>query len=212
VGIFKKILDAFVDYFVEIKSSGCAFWLKQAVPTGVEFISAPVTAFAFLLARLHFDSAPNVATYTTLLVAYFVLTALVAGLACLAIPAARGNVGENMRKFVSVALVISTLGALISAVESRFELTAPIAKFLQSAGWDLFDPDVVATCVPSIILAMCIVFWMERLRGVRIVATVPAGGAPADLLTSGITDYVKGSLFLLVAAWLGLGIMIGVAR
>jgi hypothetical protein len=194
----KDIVDAFVRYFVEVQGARLAFWLKPPVSPNVEFVNGPLTALAFLMARYFFDEIPNAATYGSLIIAFVIVTTLLAGVACLVIPPARQALGENMRKFLSTVWVLSTMAALISVLDSLLHATdSSLAVALQNAGWDAIDPDVVATCIPSVIIASIIVGLLESLSG---------GGRA----TKG--EYALAVILLFLAATVGLGLMIGAGR
>lgn len=190
----KAVLAAFVGYFEEVRRARLAFWLKEPVSPNVEFVSGPVTVLVFLMARHSFAGTPSAATYGGLIVAYVVVTALVAGVACLIISPARQPLGENMRKFVSTAWVLSTMAALFSTLDSRLKLTYGFADFLQNKGWDAIDPDVVATCLPSVAMAVIIVGLLEN--------TTNQSRAEGR-------HYALSVLLLFLAAAVGLGLMIG---
>jgi hypothetical protein len=188
------IVDAFINYFVEVRSARIRFWLKPVVGKGAEFINLPITALFFSAACARLSGMPTGLQYSAQLFFYLVTVLFIAGLACLLIQEARDAIGVNIRKFVSVVWIISTFGATSITIDFWLPWISAVEFLLHSVGAFRFS-DVLAASIPAALVGLVIVGCNEHSLGKK----------PEE---RSLQSWLIAAVMLLAASIAGLAIMI----
>ncbi|HXO71519.1 MAG TPA: hypothetical protein VN838_21345 [Bradyrhizobium sp.] len=196
MNIIEKVTAAIAGYFEQLRTARIEFWAQPSTDIGPASFNGVVTAIAFVLARSRFIHLPSPSEYGKVLIVYVAVVCLVGGIACLTIPRTAGQIGSNIRRFLTTTGVTSTIGAAIIAIFPG--IAAPIAAWW-SDNISFGDPDVIPTAFAA------------ALIGVLAIVLIGRGQTPVEPLPSS-KDWTVALTALFLANFLGLWVVIGLGR